>query len=66
MPDNERLLGTNEVLKLLDLPYHRLNYLFRSRRLKDENFLKVNGQRVFRASDLNKVREALFAIETKG
>ncbi len=63
MPDNERLLGTNEVLKLLDLPYHRLNYLFRSRRLKDENFLKLNGQRVFRASDLKKIQQALFEVE---
>ena len=62
MPDNERLLGTNEVLKLLDLPYHRLNYLFRARRLKDEDFLKLNGQRVYRNSDLNKIRKALFEV----
>lgn len=63
---DERLLSVSEVLRILDIPRHRLTYLFESRRLHAEDFLKLdNGQRVYRQSDLNKVRQALFEVSEK-
>lgn len=61
-----RLLSVSEVLRILDIPRHRLTYLFESRRLKTENFEKLqNGQRIYRQSDLDKVRQALFEVATR-
>lgn len=62
----DRLLSVSEVLRILDIPRHRLTYLFDSRRLKSENFQKLqNGQRLFRQSDLMKIREQLFDVSTR-
>ncbi len=59
----DRLLSVSEVLRTLDIPRHRLTYLFESRRLKAEDFLKLdNGQRVYRQSDLSKIKKALFEV----
>jgi DNA-binding transcriptional MerR regulator len=64
-PD-EKLLSVSEVLRILDLPRHKLTYLFESRKLKAENFITLdNGQRLYRQSDLNKIRRALFEVMTK-
>ncbi len=64
--EDERLLSVSEVLRILDIPRHRLTYLFESRRLKPEHFTKLqNGQRVYRQSDLNKIRQELFEVSTK-
>lgn len=64
-PD-ERLLSVSEVLRILDIPRHRLTYLFESRKLKSEDFKKLqNGQRIYRQSDLNKIRKALFEVMSK-
>ncbi len=63
---DERLLSVSEVLRLLDIPRHKLTYLFESRRLHAEDFLKLdNGQRVYRQSDLNKIKQALFEVTAK-
>ncbi len=49
-PD-ERLLSVSEVLRILDIPRHRLTYLFESRRLKSEDFITLdNGQKLFNQS----------------
>ncbi len=62
----DRLLSVSEVLRILDIPRHRLTYLFDSRRLKSENFQKLqNGQRLFRQSDLTKIKEQLFDVSTR-
>ncbi len=62
----DRLLSVSEVLRILDIPRHRLTYLFESRRLKAEDFLKLdNGQRIFRYSDLDRIKKALFEVMTK-
>ncbi len=64
-PD-ERLLSVSEVLRILDIPRYRLTYLFESRRLHADGFEKLqNGQRVYRQSDLNKIRQALFEVSAK-
>ncbi len=66
MPDTESLLSTSEVLKILNIPSYRLDYLFKSRRLKPEEFstLKGSKHRVYRHSDLAKIKEALFEVMT--
>jgi len=62
----DRLLSVSEVLRILDIPRHRLTYLFESRRLKAEDFLKLdNGQRVYRYSDLARIKEKLFEMGTR-
>jgi len=63
---DERLLSVSEILRILNIPRHKLTYLFESRRLHKENFLKLdNGQRVYRQSDLNKIKQALFEVMPK-
>jgi hypothetical protein len=60
------LLNTGEVLRMLNIPKHKLVYLFESRKLRREDFLTLqNGQRVYRQGDLNKIRKALFEVATK-
>ncbi len=57
------LLNTGEVLRRLNIPKHKLVYLFESRKLRREDFLTLqNGQRVYQQSDLNKIRQALFEV----
>ncbi len=62
MPDTESLLSTSEVLKILNVPSYKLDYLFKSRKLKPEEFITLKGSkhRVYRHSDLAKIKEALF------
>ncbi len=63
---DERLLSVSEVLRLLDIPRHKFTYLFESRRLHAEDFMKLdNGQRLYRQSDLNKIKQALFEVTAK-
>ena len=63
---NEGLLSTSEVLRILNIAKHRLDYLFESRRLKRENFTTLgNGHRVYRQSDLNKIKQALLEVSAK-
>lgn len=62
-----RLLSVSEVLETLNIPRHKLVYLFESRNLKPEEFLTLdNGHRVFRQSDLAKIKRALFEVATNG
>lgn len=62
----EKLLSTADVLRLLNIPMYRLRYLFQVGKLKDTDFIKLgNGHRVFKESDIAKIKEALFLIENK-
>ena len=64
--DEGRLLSVSEILRLLNIPRHKLVYLFESRKLKSEDFLTLdNGHRVFRQSDLDKIKKALFEVGAK-
>ncbi len=64
--NSEKLLSTSEVLRVLNLAKHKLDYLFESRKLKREDFIILdNGHRVYRHSDLCKIREALFGVMAK-
>ncbi len=67
MQDTESLLSTSEVLRILNVPSYKLDYLFKSRRLKPEEFstLKGSKHRVYRHSDLAKIKEALFEVSAK-
>ncbi len=66
LANDEKLLSTSEVLRVLNIAKHRLDYLFESRKLKREDFITLdNGHRVYRHSDLKKIRKALFDVETK-
>jgi len=64
--NSDGLLNTGEVLRMLNIPKHKLVYLFESRKLRREDFLTLqNGQRIYRHSDLSKIREALFGVSAK-
>ncbi|MDR4509586.1 MAG: hypothetical protein MRJ65_15390 [Candidatus Brocadiaceae bacterium] len=61
-----RLLSVSEVLKRLQIPRHKLVYLFESRRLKAEEFITLdNGHRVFRDEDIVKIKQALWEVNEK-
>jgi len=61
---SEKLYTVSEVLRLLNIPRHRLIYLFDSRRLKEEDFLRMpNGHKVFRESDIPKIQQVLFEVQ---
>ncbi len=63
---NEKILSTSEVLKRLKVPMYKLRYLFQVGKLRDTDFLKLgNGHRVYRETDLPKIREALFKTANK-
>jgi DNA-binding transcriptional MerR regulator len=65
MPNNERLLSTSEILRILNIPSYKLDYLFKSRKLKPESFTTLStGQRIYRYSDLTKIKEALLKVES--
>ncbi len=62
----ERLYTVSEVLGLLNIPRHRLVYLFDCRKLRTEDFITMpNGHRVFRESDIEKIKKALFEVSQK-
>lgn len=62
----DRFLSPSEVTQILNIPRHKLKYLFESRKLKAENFTKLgNGHFVFKESDLANIRQALFEVATK-
>jgi|TARA_B100001971_G_C18222916_1_gene558389 DNA-binding transcriptional MerR regulator len=62
---SEHLLSTSEVLKLLNIPVYKLDYLFKSQRLKPEDFATLGtGQRVYKYTDLVKIKEALLKVES--
>jgi len=64
MTNTERLLSTSEILRVLNVPSYKLDYLFKSRKLKTEDFTTLdNGHRIYRESDLQKIRQALFEVE---
>jgi hypothetical protein len=64
--NSDGLLNTGEVLRVLDIPKHKLVYLFESKKLRREDFLTLqNGQRVYQQSDLNKIKQALFEVMSK-
>ena len=66
IPFHEKMLSTSKILKILNIPRHKLTYLFESRKLKAEDFITLdNGQRIYRDYDLNKIRQALFEVRKK-
>ena len=66
MANTERLLSTSEILRVLNVPSYKLDYLFKSRKLRTEDFTTLdNGHRIFRQSDLDKIRQALFEVESR-
>ena len=63
---SDKLFTMSQVVQILNVPKHRLIYLFDSRKLKGEEFLKLpNGERVYRESDLEKIKKALFEVGAK-
>ena len=60
----EKLYTVSEVLRLLNIPRHKLLYLFDSRRLKEDDFIRMpNGHKVFRESDIPKIQQVLFEVQ---
>ncbi len=63
---SEKLYTTMEVLEVLRLPTYRLDYLFKSRKLNSSDFIRMdNGRKLFRESDIAKIKEALFQTQNK-
>ncbi len=63
---SEDLLSTSEILEILDIPRYRLLYLFESRRLKEKDFIRLgNRQRLYRRSDIAKIKQVLFDMTAK-
>lgn len=63
---DEKLYTLTQVLQVLDISKHRLNYLFDSRKLRTEDFLRLpTGERIYRESDLEKIKKALFEVSSK-
>lgn len=63
---SDKLFTMSQVVQILNIPKYRLSYLFDSRKLKAEEFLKLpNGERVYRESDLDKIKRALFEVSAK-
>ena len=57
----EKILSTSEVLKILNVPMYKLRYLFQAGKLSDDDFIKLgNGHKVYRESDIPKIKQALF------
>lgn len=65
MSQSEKLLSPSEVMQILDIPRHKLTYLFETRRLKSEDFTTIGNRRLYKQSDLTKIRKALFEIGNK-
>ena len=66
MSDNERLLSTTEILKILNIPSYKLDYLFKSQKLESGDFLTLGtGQRIYRYGDIEKIKLALREIQSK-
>ena len=62
----ERLLSPSEVIQILNIPRHKLTYLFDTRKLKSEEFTRLgNGRFVFRQSDLEKIKRVLWEVGSK-
>ena len=62
----EKLYAVSDVLRILNIPRHKLIYLFDSRRLKEEDFLRMpNGHKVFKESDIPKIKKVLFEVQAK-
>ena len=63
---NERLLTVSQVLRLLNIPKHRLTYLFDSRKLRVEEFQTLpNGHKVFTEGDIERIKKALWEVGGK-
>ena len=66
MTNTERLLSTSEILRILNVPSYKLDYLFKSRKLKAEDFTTLdNGHRIYKESDLNKIKQALLEVSAR-
>ena len=63
---NEKLFTTSEVLELLRLHAYRLDYLFKSRKLNSNDFISMgNGRKLFRESDIARIKQLLFEVGNK-
>ena len=63
---SEKLFTLTQIAQILNIPKYRLIYLFDSRILKAEEFLKMpNGERVYRESYIEKIKRALFEVQAK-
>lgn len=64
---NQKLFTLSQITEMLNVPKHRISYLFDSRKLRSEDFIRLpNGERVYREADICKIKQALFAIQSKG
>jgi DNA-binding transcriptional MerR regulator len=62
----QKILSTSEILKILGIPMYKLRYLFQVGKLRDDDFIKLgNGHKVYRESDIPKIKAALFEITNK-
>lgn len=66
MQEPEKLYSVSEILRILNIPRYKLVYLFESGKLKPDEFTTLdNRHRVFRAGDIEKIKQALFEVRAK-
>ena len=56
---NMKLYSQKDLLEALQVPSHKVEYLFRNGKLKRGEFLVVGGQRIFTAENISKIRRIL-------
>lgn len=66
MNNNEKLYTLGQITEILNVSKHRILYLFDSRKLRSEDFVKLpNRERIYRESDIQKIKQALFEVRGK-
>ncbi len=62
---NEKRYSLKEALQILKCKPRQIEYLFESGRLKYDDFEYFGGNRIYRESDIGKIKECLFRISNK-
>lgn len=62
---SEKLFGVPVLLRLLNISSRKLGCLFESGKLKAEDFTTLDGQIIYKYSDLAIIREALYGDRRK-
>lgn len=62
----EKLYTLAQICQMMNVAKHKLSYLFDSRKLRAEDFPRLpNGERVYRHSDLERIRQVLFEVSQR-
>ncbi|MCP4368894.1 MAG: MerR family transcriptional regulator [Deltaproteobacteria bacterium] len=63
--NNGEIMSAGDLVKKLNITQYKLDYLFQSRRLKDEDFQRFGGRRIYKEKDIAKIKQALYETHNK-